>query len=311
MPVQKTPQLENEPKRRASNRGTRAFLGLFILVGVAALGCGAWTLLQSLRCERWPTAEGMIETAEMRRESGSHGSHTYSANISYNYQVAGIRYDGTRLAFGAMSASSEYAQGILKRYPVGKKVPVHYASDNPELAVLETGIHGGTWICFGVGTVFVLAGWMFMQQSSSANRAGQTAQTTQTNVGQQQPPVLMGVIFMLMGSFVFFMEPSAGTPRWILYAVGGFFVLMGVFLLALHLQNKLYSKILMWAGLLTFLVIFHWVSFGTGERIGTTTSPFSQHIGVSVRTPFAVFTVLLDMAILAFGGRRLIKGRKD
>jgi hypothetical protein len=143
--------------------------------------------------------------------------------------------------------------------------------------------------------------------SSSANRAGQTTPTTQSNAGLQQPPILMGVIFMLMGSFVFFMEPSRGTPHWILYAVGGFFVLMGLFLVALHLQNKLYSKILMWAGVLAFLVIFHWVSFGPGERIGTATTPFFSRSGVSVRTPFAAFTVLLDVIILAAGVRWLMR----
>jgi hypothetical protein len=283
------------------------FLWLFILIGAIAIGCGAWTLLRSLRCARWPITEGTIEAAEMRRQSGSHGSDTYSANITYEYHVADVHYESTRLAFGAMSASSEYARGILNRYPVGKKVPVHYGPGNPELAVLETGIHGGTWIALGVGTVFVLAGWMFLQVSSSANRAGQTTPTTQSNAGLQQPPILMGVIFMLMGSFVFFMEPSRGTPHWILYAVGGFFVLMGLFLLALHLQNKLYSKILTWAGVLAFLVIFHWVSFGPGERIGTATTPFFSRSGVNVRTPFAAFTVLLDVIILAAGVRWLMR----
>lgn len=307
----KAPNIKPESRPQPSNRGTRMFLGLFMVVGVIAIGCGAWTLLRSLRCEHWPTTEGVIETAEMGRQSSNDGGDTYSANVSYSYQVAGIHYVGTRLAFAAMSASSGYARGILDRYPVGKKVPVHYSPDDPELAVLETGIHGGTWVALGVGTFFVLMAWMFLQWFSAANRAGQTAPTAQSDVSLQQPPILMGVIFMLMGSFVFFMEPSGGTPHWIAYAVGGFFVVAGLFVLALHLQNKLYSKILMWAFLLIFLVIFHWVSFGPGERIGTATTPFSQHSGVSVRTPFAAFTVFLDIAILAGGVRSLLKGRRN
>jgi hypothetical protein len=312
----KTPNIKPETRPDRSKRNTRAFCGLFMLIGAVAIGCGAWTLLRSLRCQHWPTTEGVIEEAEMEQHETADteqqsSSFTYSANVSYSYQVAGIHYEGTRLAIGAMSASSNYARGILDRYPVGKKVSVHYAPDNPELAVLETGIHGGTWIALGVGTLFVLFGWMILQWPSSANRAGQTTSATQSNVGLQQPPMLMGVIFMLMGSFVFFMEPADGNPHWILYAVGGFFVVAGLFVLALHLQNKLYSKILMWAFLLTFLVIFHWVSFGPGERIGTTTTPFSQYSGVNVRTPFAVFTVLLDMALLAGGVRWLLKGREN
>jgi hypothetical protein len=309
MLAQKTPSIKLAKVRQPSNRGTRMFLWLFIVIGVVAIGCGAWTLLRSIRCARWPTVEAVIESAEMGRHPGNHGGDTYSANISYNYQVAGIQYEGTRLAFGEMTTSPEYAQGILKRYPVGKKVPVHYDPANPELAVLETGLHGGTGIAFAVGTVFVLAGWMFLKVFSSAHAAQPASQATQSDVGLQQPPILMGVIFMLMGTFTCFMQPSDGTPSWIGYAASAFFVLIGLFLLALHLQNKVYSKILMWAGVLTFLVIFHWVSFGPGERIGTATTPFSQHSGVNVRTPFAAFTVLLDVTILAVGVRRLIKGR--
>ena len=311
MLAKKTPSITLETGRKSSDRGPRLFLWLFIVIGVVAIGCGAWTLLRSMRCARWPTAEAVIESAEMGRHSGNDDGDTYSADISYQYQVAGVHYEGTRLAFGEMTASPEYAQGILKRYPVGKKVPVHYDPRNPELAVLETGLHGGTGIAFAVGTVFVLFGWMFLKMFSSANRAGQATPATQAQAGLQQPPILMGVIFMLMGSFAFFMEPARGIPAWIVYAAGGFFVLLGLFLLALHLQNKLYSKILMWAALLTFLAILHWVSFGPGERIGTTTSPFSQHSGVNVKTPFAVFTVLLDMIMLASGVRRLMKGRKS
>ena len=70
-----------------------------------------------------------------------------------------------------MSSSSEYAQGILNRYPVGKKVSVHYSPGDPSEAVLETGIHGGAWICLGVGTAFGLFGIMFLQIQRAAARA--------------------------------------------------------------------------------------------------------------------------------------------
>jgi hypothetical protein len=306
---QKTPSIKLEPARKSSDRGPRMFLWLFMVIGVVAIGCSAWTMLRSIQCAHWPTAEAVIQSADMARHSADKGGDTYSANLSYEYQVAGVRYQGTRLAFGAMTASPEYAQGILQRYPVGKKVPVHYDPANPELAVLETGLHGGTGIGFAVGTVFVLMAAMFLKTLPPANAAQSASQPPQPNAWRNQPPILMGVLFMLMGSFAFFMEPSRGTPPWIVYAAGGFFVVIGLFILALHLENKLYSKILLWVVVLIFLVIFHWVSFGPGERIGTSSTPFSQHSGVNVRTPFAAFTVFLDVCILAAGVRRLIKGR--
>jgi hypothetical protein len=294
----------------SSSRSTRAFSWFLILVAVIAIVFGAGNLFRGLRCEYWPATVGVIRTAEMEHIIGhdSNSSDTYSARITYDYQVTGLHYTSTRLAFGEMSSSPDYAQGILSRYRVGRKVPVHYDPNNPGLAVLETGIHGGTWICFGVGTVLLLAGWMFLQQSS-ANPA------TLTEVERQQPPKLMGVIFIVVGSFMFFMEPDRGVPAWIAYAVGGAFVLMGLFVLACHWQNKRYSKILMWAGILPLLVVFHWVSFGAGERTGTITIPFFQGSGVSVRPFFAGIMVLIDLimlvSILALGVRRLINGRKN
>lgn len=280
--------------------GLKLFLGIFILVGAIAVGCGLYNLIRSVRCANWPTTDGVVESANITRHEGDadHGD-TFSAEITYQYSIAGIHFEGTRLAFGAMSSSSAYAQGVVNRYPVGKTVVVHYAPEDPQNSVLETGVHGGTWICFGVGALFMLAGIMFLQFFSKANAAGQPAPTTSPPGTMQAPPVLMGVIFTLMGSFACFAEPSGGTPRWVVFAAGGMFVLIGLFLITLRLDNKIYSNMFKWAGLLAFLAIFHWVSFAPGERIGSSTTPFSHHNGVNVKTPFAIFTVLMDLAILA------------
>ena len=70
----------------------------------------------------------------------------YSAAVTYEYRVVGEKYTGNKIAFGAMSSSASYAHGVLDRYPVGKQVVVHYSPEHPAEAVLETGIHGGTWM---------------------------------------------------------------------------------------------------------------------------------------------------------------------
>ena len=154
-----------------SNRGAQLFCSLFIVIGLVAVGIGIWTLAKSLRSEHWPVTDGTIQSAEMKSHSGSKGGTTYSAEVTYTYQVAGTSYTGDKVSIGQMSSSSAYAQGILNRYPVGKKVSVHYSPGDPAEAVLETGIHGGTWICFGVGTAFTLFGILFLQVSRAAARA--------------------------------------------------------------------------------------------------------------------------------------------
>jgi hypothetical protein len=303
---------------RDSARGTRLFYWLFIVIGLAIEGAGVWTLIHSLRTRHWPATDGVIQSAHVQSHSGSDG-RTYSAVVTYTYSVAGVSYEGDKISIGQISSSSAYAQRILDRYPVGKEVLVHYSPTDPAVVVLETGVHGGTWLCFGIGTAFVLSGVMFLRIQRTAARA-QLADTPQSSpiktppdgsYTMDKPPVTMGVIFLLAGVGICCLEPDGGTPRWIGYAAGGFFGLTGLFILLLQLKNAAFSKIAMLPLVAVFLAIFHWVSFGAGERIGTSTTLFSQHGGVNVRLPFAIFTILLDLALVAGLIRWLTKRRDD
>ncbi len=290
-----------------SSRGAQLFCSLFIAVGLVAVGVGVWLLIRSLRSEHWPVTGGIVQSAEMKSHQGKHGSMTYSAEVTYSYQVEGASYMGDKVSIGQMSSSSEYARGILSRYPVGKKVSVHYSPGDPSDAVLEMGIHGGMWICLGVGTAFTLFGIMFLQISRAAARAQLpgAAQSSSVKVWpdgrvtMDKPPVLMGVIFLLVGIGLCFVPPDSGKPGWLMYAVGAVFFCGGVMALLMRLENKVYGKIASLVFAVPFLVIFHWVSFGPGERNGTVSTPFSMTHGADVRTPFAIFTILMDLVILA------------
>jgi len=270
------------------------------------VGVGIWLLTKSLRAEHWPVTDGIVQSAEMKSHSDEHGNTTCSAAVTYSYQVAGATYTGDKVAIGQMSGSAEYAQGILNHYPVGKKISVHYLPGDPSDAVLETGIHGGIWICFGVGTAFTLFGIMFLQIQRAAARAQMPGAPQSSSVTVQpdgsvtmaRPPVLMGVIFLLAGTGLCFVRPDGDKPAWLMYAVGGMFAAGGLLLLLMRLENKVYSKIATWAVLLPFLAIFHWISFGAGERNGTVSTPFSVSHLVNVRTPFAIFTILLDVLMV-------------
>ncbi len=286
-----------------SGRGTRLFCSLFIVIGLVALAAGGWMFVKTLRANQWPVTDGVILTAEMKAHSGENGD-TYSPEVTYRYQVNGSSYTGEKIAIGQMSSSTGYAQGVLNRYPVGQKVSVHYSPGDPSAAVLETGIHGGVWICFGVGTAFALFGILFLQISRAVARAqlpGAPPSGMQVqpdgSVTLDKPPVLMGIIFLLAGIGLSFVHPDNGTPRWIMWAVGGMFGSAGLFLLLSRLANKMYSKIATWCMMLSFLAVFHWVSFGTGDRTGTVSGSFITTHAANVRWPFAIFTLLMDVII--------------
>lgn len=300
-------------------RSIQIFCWLFIVMGVGIVGWGGWTLIKSIRTNDWPVTDGVIQSARQKSHPDNDGSTTYSAEVTYAYQVAGISYTGSKITIGSMSSSSEYAQGVLSRYPVGGKVSVHYSATAPTDAVLETGIHGGTWICFAVGTVFALFGIMFLQLIRNAAKAEaadnlQPPSVTTSPDGSpttSKAPLVLGVIFLIAGVGICFGQPSGGTPQWILYAAGGMFGMIGVYIFLAGLKNKLYSKIATLLILAPFLAIFHWISFGAGERIGTSTSSFSQQSGVSVKLPFAIFTILMDVVIIAVVIYRLRNRRND
>ena len=288
-------------------------------MGVGIVGWGGWTLIKSIRTNDWPVTEGVIQSARQKEHSDNDGSSTYSAEVTYTYQIAGISYTGDKIAIGQMSSSAAYAQSVLSRYPVGQKVSVHYSPTDPAQAVLETGIHGGTWICFAVGTVFALFGIMFLQlmrnaataEMSGSLKSSSAPEATEGRETTNKPPVLLGLIFLIAGGAICFGQPSNGTPQWILYAAGGLFGSAGLYILLARLENKLFSKLATLLMLALFLAIFHWVSFGAGERLGTSTTPFSSRSGVNVKTPFAIFTILMDVVIIALLVHRFSKRRKE
>ena len=157
-----------------SYRGQKIFAQLFcsffIVAGIIALIACVWVTAKSIRAEHWPVTDGIVQTAKMTSGRDNQGHTTHSADVTYSYKVAGTSYTGDKVASGEISSSAAYAQGILHRYPVGKTVTVHYSPDNPSDAVLETGIHGATWICLGVGTVFVLVGILSLKLIRAATR---------------------------------------------------------------------------------------------------------------------------------------------
>lgn len=108
-----------------------AAVGLLAIAGVGSVR--AWT------ARSWPTTDGVIfDSSVYHRRRGS--EITTRVNIEYRYEVGGLVYQGTQVAFGMRGASTfEFlARRIVSRYPKGGMVRVHYDPQHPERAVLET-----------------------------------------------------------------------------------------------------------------------------------------------------------------------------
>ncbi len=149
------------------------------IVGVVFLGAGilfsitGWNDLQNAKASAaWSKTEGAIISAGVKRKTsfstGRRGKSTttYVPEVSYDYTADGKKYTSNRIMFGGFaSGSRSYARGLVEKYAEGKKVTVHYNPEKPELAVLEAGVSGSSYIpllgglaCLGVGVFLTFFG---------------------------------------------------------------------------------------------------------------------------------------------------------
>ena len=86
--------------------------------------------------QSWPATTGRITGS---RTSYSRFAKDWPVRVSYEYQVLGRSYTGTKVAFG-VAKSYQYpsqARNDLACYPLNWQVTVYYDPSNPAEAVLE------------------------------------------------------------------------------------------------------------------------------------------------------------------------------
>lgn len=130
---------------------------LFFLIG-AALSWWGWSILQKARVSaEWPSVSGQITESNLEFDRGGEDGDTYTPRVSYSYTVNSVSYESYAIKFGENTYSSEReAQEILARYPAGQVVQVYYDPSDPDSAILEPGVSGGSYIVLSVGLLFVV-----------------------------------------------------------------------------------------------------------------------------------------------------------
>jgi hypothetical protein len=130
-------------------------------VGVFAIYTGRKSVKQADASQAWPATTGTITETHV-----AHSTHTdtdgdtstsYSALVSYEYQVLGQSHTGTKISFGFTKSHNSYRQAEveLAHYPLGSSVTVYYDPSNPDEAVLERKA-GGTVIATVLGVIFIV-----------------------------------------------------------------------------------------------------------------------------------------------------------
>lgn len=86
----------------------------------------------------WPTTNGHITHAVIERWLGDN-SGAYRAHIAYEFSVGHFIYRGERLRWDqpVLNGTKAEMQRVLRRYPVGRRVMVHYNPKDPHECCLE------------------------------------------------------------------------------------------------------------------------------------------------------------------------------
>jgi hypothetical protein len=140
---------------KPQNLGAAALL---LFMGLFVLRMGFVQKAMAEQAAKWPVAAGRIDASGLRAiktrdrfESYRPWRTVFKSRVAYSYGVAGQRYSGDRVAFGATVTASlpGLVGGLAARYVEGGKVDVHYDPANPASAVLECRVRGlwVLWVC--------------------------------------------------------------------------------------------------------------------------------------------------------------------
>lgn len=118
--------------------GLMACLGVFFIV---MGGLEWWRAASSVG---WPHVTGTVRSSEVARSShvtpGRGVRHTsHQASVEYSYQVGGVEYTGTRVAFTVNGGGAEEARAQAAAFQPGSSAEVYYHPSDPSVSVLQPG----------------------------------------------------------------------------------------------------------------------------------------------------------------------------
>lgn len=155
---------------------SRIFPLIFTAAGAIALCLGLQWMQRAKASTNWPTAPGVVVSSEVQSRSDG-DTTTYGAEILYEYEVDGVRHSSSRVGYGDYSTNySGHARNIVKQYPKGAAVTVHYMPEKPGESVLEPGVHARTYFVPALGAVFTTFGllmlWFLTKEQRRQTQAG-------------------------------------------------------------------------------------------------------------------------------------------
>ena len=138
---------------------------VFFILGLYITATVAYDFYRALNSDNWPQTMGSvidvgIDSASTKTHSGNASYSVYTAIITYEYEIKGLKYVSSRIGFASRQRGTNYktAQDELKGLKAGDRVTVHYNPDNPADAVIVKKIGKDLILLLIVGVAFLAFG---------------------------------------------------------------------------------------------------------------------------------------------------------
>jgi hypothetical protein len=108
------------------------------------------------RASDWPATAGVVLESTIEEQSDAESTR-HIAHIRYEYQVGRQRYVSSRISFTPQALdSSRWSIELVRKYPAGSSVQVHYDPADPWESALFVGTTPMTYAQPIVGAVLVV-----------------------------------------------------------------------------------------------------------------------------------------------------------
>ncbi len=127
---------------------------LLLILGFLTLGRAMWCTLRGFQSIWWPEATGTVLTSST--DEISDDGVFYENNISYSYAINGGEFvnSSIKVCGDTVHSFSWFSKRIIRKYPAGTKVTVHYNPKKHTESVLEPGVN--YYVVLGLGVVSVI-----------------------------------------------------------------------------------------------------------------------------------------------------------
>lgn len=148
---------------------------------------GLWKQVETTR---YVEVEGVIEKSDVRAHRTSKGGTSYTWSVQYRYEYSACGYSSNSVTSSMWSRGN--AHDLVRRYPVGARIPIFVNRDEPSESVLFRGVVFGDFVAPAI-SMALCSGGVFMLRGTLLKKRRQDPEGTIAGLELVEVPPLTGV----------------------------------------------------------------------------------------------------------------------